>query len=208
MYVYVTRKMIGKMTGFRSINTSALTNPFCRKMAKTDTICSHCYSRKMECLYGATRENNRSGRVLQWVRNGKILSRRLLKDSEIPHFQSRRPVRFHAHGELFNTTHLFNLIAIAEANPAVTFALWSKRLDLTKGNLKQLDNLFYVYSIPKLNKLHGKLPTGFHKVFAVLTKDYVNERNLGQMANCGKHCAKCMLCYTKNDITHIYELLK
>ena len=196
------------MTGFRAINTSPSSNPFCKRMAKTAAVCRRCYSTRLEKLYGATKENGRSGKVLQWVKNGKILSRRLLKDSELPHFISRRPVRFQAHGELFNTTHLLNLIAIAEANPAVTFALWTKRLDLTRGNLKQLDNLFYVYSVSKLNRLHQKLPAGFHKVFAVFDRAYVEEHNLSGLINCQKKCATCMLCYAKNEVTHIYELLK
>lgn len=208
MRVFITGRMTGKMTGFRSINTSSLVNPFCKRMAKTDAVCSHCFSARLEKLYGATKENERSGKVLQWVRNGKILVKRLLKDSEIPHFLSTRPVRFNAHGELFNTTHLFNLIAIAEANPAVTFALWTKRLDLTRGNLKQLDNLFYVYSVSKLNRLHQKLPAGFHKVFAVFDRAYVEEHNLSGLINCQKKCATCMLCYAKNEVTHIYELLR
>jgi len=206
MKIHITNRMIGKMIGLRSINSSPQTNPFCKKMAKSDAICKHCYSIRLEKLYGAI--NGGKGIVKSWVDNGKLLSKRLLKDSEIPLLKSLRWIRFHAHGELLNQIHLMNFIQIAEANPEITFALWTKRLDITRGKLKQLDNLFYVYSIPKLNRLHQKLPTGFHKVFSVLTRDYINEGNLSHLVNCQKKCAECGLCYTKNEVTHIYEIKK
>jgi len=208
MKVHLTKKMVGKMEGMRSINTSPLANQFCKKMSQTNTVCRHCYSIRLEKLYGAVKENGRSGKVTAWVKNGKVLSKRILKDSEITHYKSTRPIRFHAHGELINKTHLFNFIQIAEANPHVVFGLWTKRLDIVKGNLKQLDNLFFVYSVPKLNRLHQKLPTGFHKVFTVLTIPFMEEHNLSHLVNCEGKCAKCMICYTKNKVTHIYELLK
>ena len=208
MKVHLTKKMIGKMEGMRSINTSSVTNQFCKKMSKTNTICKHCYSIRLEKLYGLTKENGRSGHVQAWARNGKLLSRRLLKDSEITHYKSTRPIRFHAHGELINKTHLHNFIQIAEANPHVVFSLWTKRLDITKGGLKQLDNLFFVMSVSKLNRLSQKLPKGFHKVFAVLTVPFLEKCNLSHLVNCEGKCAKCMKCYTKNTITHIYEKLK
>jgi hypothetical protein len=209
MKVFVTPKMTGKMFGLRSINVSPLANPFCLAMAKLNVICVSCYSQRLEKLYGATKENGRSGKVLAWVKNGKVLSKRLLKDSEVPVFRSVRPCRFDAHGELHNRIHLFNYIQIAEANPHVPMALWTKRLDLTKGALKQLDNLVYVYSVPEVNKLHRKLPAGFHKVFTVVSRQFTRERNLDNLVNCGKHCAECLKCYSRADeTTHIYERLK
>lgn len=208
MIINITKRMVGKMNGLRSINTSSRSNPFCQRMSKTNNICRHCYSIRLEKYYGSFKHNGGQGLVNAWVRNSKTLSKKLFKDCEVPLLKSKKWMRFHAHGELYNKTHLYNFIQIVEANPDTTFALWTKRLDIVKGNLKQLDNLYYVYSNPKLDKLYQELPNGFHKVFSVLTRPFILKRHLSHLVNCQSKCVECGLCYTSNDVTHIYEIKK
>lgn len=186
-------KMSGKLKGIASINTSPLHNPFCLKMHKTaDTVCAHCYSHAM---LKALRANC----VPLWKKNGEILSARLLTDAELPTWRVYKHVRFSAHGELFNKLHCENLFKIARFNPDITFALWTKRPELVSKDVP--DNCILIYSSPIIN-VQSELPEGFHKVFTVYDHDTGN-------INCGgKYCRSCLLCYTKNDVVYINELLK
>lgn len=192
----ITRKMDGKLAGVWAINTSPLDNPFCLKMAENpDNICSHCYSQKM--LRGL-RRNCRSS----MKRNGDLLQEPLVR---IPKIRKPHLFRFSAHGELFNRQHAENYFAIARNNPHVTFAFWTKRVNLLVG-LEKPENVLLVYSSPKLDVV-SPLPKGFDKVFTVFTgRDNVPE---GMEINCaGKKCVACRLCYSHNDITFINELVR
>lgn len=204
----ITKQMGGKMKGFWSINTSPLDNPFCVAMAKTNAVCAKCYSQRLEKMYGSVEcIGHGTGKVKAWVDNGVILSGRLLKDNEIPLYPKRGLMRFSSHGELFNKTHLHNLIAITEANPQAYHALWTKRLDLTRSGVKRLENLQYIYSVPELNKENTPIPKGFDKVFAVFDKKYAKKENV--QINCGgKKCMDCLICYAPYKEARINELLK
>ena len=206
MIINMTNQMSGKMTGLRSINTSPLDNDFCQKMTKTNTVCSKCYSQRLEKFYGSVGKIGVDGKVRAWVENGELFSTRILKDDEIPLFRSKRVIRFHAHGELINKTHYQNFLAITKKNPEIQFALWSKRKDIIKKN-PNLDNLIVIYSTPTINKLNPKLSKAFDKVFSVYNKDFVKDNKIE--INCGsKSCASCLICYSDNNITHVNELLK
>jgi len=197
----ITRRMNGKMDGMYALNTSPSNNPFCQAMMqRSDLICSHCYSPKTEKRYKQTKP--------AWVRNGNILSSRLLKDDEINLIKGRDVFRFDAHGELINRTHYLNLVKFAEINESVNFALWTKRPDIVHdGGIVKLANMIYVYSTPKLNVLKPKVPKDFHRVFSVYTPDFIEENNI--MINCGdKHCADCRTCYEFNNVVFINEELK
>jgi hypothetical protein len=192
----ITRKMDGKLAGVWAINTSPLDNPFCLGMAENpDNICSYCYSQKI--LRGLRRNCRPSMK-----RNGELLQKALVK---IPKIRKPHLFRFSAHGELFNRQHAENYFAIARNNPHVTFAFWTKRVNLLEG-LEKPENVILVYSSPKLNVV-SPLPEGFNKVFTVFTgRDNVPE---GMKINCaGKKCVACQLCYSHNDITFINELVR
>jgi hypothetical protein len=94
-------------------------------------------------------------------------------------------------------------LAIAEANPATTFAMWTKRLDIVKP--VRMDNFIYVYSSPQKNVV-APLPKGFDKVFTVFSKPFIRENGVG--INCQQSCAACLLCYTRNDIVYVNEALR
>jgi hypothetical protein len=89
--------MTGKLTGFKAINTNTVTNEFCQKMNKTESICGSCYS--MAMLQGS-RKNCQPA----WQNNSEILSQALLTARQLPVINERY-FRFHGHGELINATH-------------------------------------------------------------------------------------------------------
>jgi hypothetical protein len=137
--------MTGKLTGFKAINTNTVTNEFCQKMNKTESICGSCYS--MAMLQGS-RKNCQPA----WQNNSEVLSQALLTARQLPVINERY-FRFHGHGELINATHYQNLCRIAEHNPATTFALWTKRRNLVKGNKPA--NLILIYSNPTIDAPWG-----------------------------------------------------
>ena len=118
-------KMTGKLQGLQAISTNTVTNKFCTKMNASkndDVICKHCYSHSMLNTYRKNMQN-----ALQ--RNSDALSIKVLEDENIPRI-NQLYMRFNAHGELINETHLVNLVKICMLNPNVTFALWTKRKDI------------------------------------------------------------------------------
>lgn len=203
-------EMTGKLAGVPAVNTSPLDNPFCERMAKTDAICSKCYSRRM---VSGIRKNCREG----WKDNGNILSTRLLTTDEIKalHLEEKAPhgiVRFSAHGELINYKHSYNLIKIAQIYPALSFALWTKRLDvlnevLVEAGIEKPNNLVIIYSNPAVDAcipvtgIQARYPF-VDKIFNVISQD-------SDAVNCGaRSCATCKLCYNKDTTSEIIEKLK
>jgi hypothetical protein len=191
MSVHVS-KMTGKLEGFRSISSNTITNNFCIKMNKAnkETICTHCYSHSMLNTYRKNMQN-----ALQ--RNSDLLSEQLLDADEIPEFKHGEAVRFNAHGELINLTHLMNLDTIVRANPLSVFTLWTKRKDLINKYYSIHDipvNFILIYSNPYLNKVMSEPPKYFDKTFNNVTS-HPDE-------NCtGQKCKDCMMCYTIGDPT-------
>jgi len=189
--------MTGKLKGMRAINTNPLTNSYCTKMCKSSgTICASCYSRRM--LLGA-----RKSCVPSFSYNSELLSSGVLPDSQLPMLNDLI-FRFSAHGELINKTHAINLHNIAKKNPGTTFGWWTKRPGLLPR--ERLSNVNYIYSTPYVNVLNPKLPKGFDKTFNVYTKEFAEEHNIN--INCHGGCNECRLCYEKNDVTHINEVIK
>jgi hypothetical protein len=204
-------EMTGKLKGIPAINTSPLDNPFCERMSQAaGSICSKCYSRRM---VSGIRKNCRTG----WKTNGEELSSRLLTVSEIKalRLDEKAPygiVRFSAHGELINYKHAYNLIKIAQLYPALTFGLWTKRLDVlsevfVEAEIEKPDNLVVIYSSPFVDKdcsiiaIQAVYPF-VDKVFSVMSKDNGD-------VNCGaRSCALCQLCYSKSTTPVVIEKLK
>jgi len=192
-------KMSGKLFGIPSINTNPLSNPFCIKMRKTDTICKKCYSIAMLNRF-------RTSCILPFQHNSEILAASIIKWNELPIFKEKI-VRFNSHGELLNKINYLNYVRIAQRNPGTRFALWSKRKDIIKKEMIHIDNLILVYSELKINKINLKIPRGFDKIFAVYDEKFAKENNI--KINCGgKKCMRCMLCYRNNGPKFIRELIK
>jgi hypothetical protein len=190
--------MSGKLEGFKSISVNTVTNPFCQKMNKTDTICGECYSMSMLTTY---RKN--TAPALQ--RNSDLLSSRVLKTDELPHIVDVY-FRFDSHGELINATHFRNYVKIAEHNPHTTFALWTKRRDIVSQYCKRWpmpDNMILIFSNPQIDKVMDTPPRFFDRVFNNVTDKYEGE------ANCtGQKCKDCLLCYKWHTTDVIVEHVK
>lgn len=197
----VTDVMGGKMKGMWSLNTSPTANAFCLKMRENpNLICSHCYSHISEARW----KNCRAA----WTNNFQILTSRVLQDNELAKITKVDLFRFQAHGDLGSREHYVNLVRIADANPTVRFALWTKNLAvINDGGIIIRDNLVHVYSTPKLNELNPYLPKGFDKVFTVYSRPFLREHPEVAI-NCAQSCMECQLCYEKNDVSIINERIK
>ena len=185
-------EMTGKLKGIAGINTNPLTNNFCKKMQKTETICKDCYSCAM--LRGVRRNCEPA-----WERNSVLLSKTDLEGKEIPYI-SHALARFHAHGELINKRHFRNFIRIAEANPQTKFSFFTKRTEFVDGEIPI--NVTMIYSNPTVNRVRKTVPKGFHKVFNVVTKD-------SYKVNCGaRNCSRCQQCFNRGGAQVLIEKLK
>lgn len=191
--------MTGKLKGLRAINTSPLVNPYCQKMSKNpNTICHQCYSILMLLT---TRQNAHPA----YVRNTHYLADSIIPEPNILHLNDDI-FRFNAHGELVNVNHAINLLNVARVNPNTIIGFWTKRPDLIRKAGQVPANVNLIYSTPKVNILQPKVPEGFHKVFSAYTKEFAEKHNI--KINCHGGCNTCRLCYTKNKVTHINEVIK
>jgi hypothetical protein len=187
----------GKLEYIRSLNTSPLNNDFCMVMAKSNTVCSKCYSIDSLRTY-------RKGCDKAWARNGDILTQEVYEDGDMP-FLNDAIFRIHSHGELIDMTHLQNIFALARRNPQTTFSLFTKRKDLVKqleeGAIP--DNVVMVYSNAVMDRVMEEPPHGFHKTFNVVTSREVHKINCG-----ARKCAECQVCYKFDTASVIVELEK
>jgi len=190
--------MSGKMEGIPALNTSPLTNNYCKSQAKNKkSICSECYSIRMLLTF-------RKNAVPKFELNTKILSSRLLEAHELPP-PAGLVARFNGHGELKNSIHFRNILKMARLYPKVTFTLWSKRKRLIQRILKESrkpKNLILVYSNSITDTVMDYVPSGFDKVFNVVRQDRSD-------VNCHKKCIECLMCYdVKNKTEQIIERIK
>jgi len=202
MSIRISKKMHGKMTGFHTLNTSPLDNKFCLRMRATEgTICSYCYSCRALETYAPTARK-------MWKENGKILSRKIIREEELP-VTRKKYFRFQSHGELLNEKHYINLVNIAKKNPQSVFLLPTKKKAIV-GKLGKMgaENLILSYSEPLINHLVEELPDNFDRRFSVFTKEYAKEHGID--INCaGKRCIECLQCYTiGNNLKFVNEYLR
>lgn len=188
--------MSGKLKGIPALNTNTLSNPFCQKMQKTDTICGVCYSENMLSTF-------RKNCVPKFERNSEKLSTEIVPESYIP-FVNSAYIRISAHGELINLTHMRNVVRFAIKNSHANVALWTKRKRIVRDFIAQYgdlpSNLILVYSNPRIDRPMGKPPKDFHKVFNNVSGNVPGEYE----ENCtGQKCIECLLCYSKDSGTDI-----
>jgi hypothetical protein len=203
--------MTGKLLRIAALNTSPLDNAFCKKMHNSEkkyktkksklpngfdkiftvyykeieneleTVCNKCYSCKM--LNGIRKTCRKP-----WHENGEKLSSGIIPKNEVIETSSIY-YRFNAHGELINMNHMINLMNIVKNNPKTKFALWTKRKSIVQKWLKENhkpDNVNFIYSNPVIQN---------------------NTENVN--INCGaRNCFDCAICYEKNSIVNVNELLK
>jgi hypothetical protein len=173
---------------------------FCNLMSEVPgSICGKCYSRQGQTYKPELRAS--------MARNGERIR------SAVPTFSLPSWVtmfRINSHGELSDVREVHWVYQMAERNPSVKFALWTKRQcfvwaadeELAKFGLKRPENVVMIYSEPMIDKVRTVPPPGFDKVFCVIS-------DLSVPVNCGaKECRSCRKCYTKESEAIIVEHLK
>ena len=215
--IEVCNNHTGKMEGIKSLSTSVLLNPNCKKNRTIPgSICSHCYANTLAQMYSAL------GARLE--RNTKELTSRFLTTQDLDYLkkelQNETIFRFEAFGDLNNEIQLRNYIRICKSFPEVKFALYTKMYklvyDFFSKNKYCPDNLTLIISSLKLNKtvkIENFYKLGLFsdyqvKVFTVYDKNFIKSHpNLN--INCGaRSCNKCRLCYSHTPVTEVNEILK
>jgi len=202
--IHITEHKHGlKMTGFISINTSVLKNPYCStNRCDNKKICSVCYGKYMSDRYPNLKKVLNS--------NYDILN----KDLTIPEIDqikkqlnryNKRYIRLHSIGEISSIEMLSNYYEIVESLPGSIFALWSKRSDIVQSIHYKPDNLKLVYSNPYYDRPLNTIPEMFDSVFNVVTYGYAIKHKI--KPNCNNQCIDCLKCYDQSG-NIITELIK
>jgi hypothetical protein len=185
------------MLGIHAITTSKLKNANCIKLSKIEgTVCSKCYADRSLNAYSRFREHTNA--------NTLALSSKLLNDHDLPRVDNLI-FRFETHGDIVNKTHIENYVNICKVNPRTRFTLWSKRVTLLESYFThnpKPKNLTIIHSSSIMN-VEDKMPFYADKVFTVYDKKAAE----GVKINCSRACADCRLCYDKNNVKQIRELI-
>lgn len=208
--------LTGKLEGFFAISTSVLMNAICQARAKIEgCICKDCYaaagcSRFAELCQGL--ETN------FLILNNFLISVEAWKVLAIP--STNGYTRIEAHGDVATELCAINYMHIILSHPYLTFAVWTKNLELWKNVLEEYgkpDNMVFIASSPMENVVM-ELPEWSKKyvdhVFTVFTKEYAQNNNIE--INCGTwnerdldhKCRNCLKCYEESGIYYINELKK
>lgn len=210
----ICSNMTGKMTGFWSFSTPCSHNEFCKKQQKiSGSICEKCYAEHMMGMYSAL--------DAKCLRNMEIVTKIKLTDDCIPEIDPDKVpyFRFEAFGDLNNELQLANYVKIAQCNPKVRFALWTKNIKIALAfftkhkcpeNMNILISSLMMDTPININIFYdtGSFSPGQCKVFTVYTKDFL-EHHPETKINCGsRSCMGCSVCYRKTDQIYINEILK
>ncbi len=193
----------GKMEGMASISTSVTTNERCKKNAQVKgSICEKCFAAKQMKVFPIMEK--------PMVENQRILTSEILPYEKLPLINNIY-FRFEAFGDLNNDIQVINYFNICYKNPMVKFALWTKNPDYIaqaiKAGYEKPKNLNIVLSSLFLNKERKNTFDFVDKVFTVYDKSYIEQNNVD--INCGaRNCFTCGLCYEKNGVKVINEVLK
>ena len=98
-------------------------------------ICKKCFSFAML-------ESYRSNCIPNFENNSVALSTMIHTNFSYLRFR-KNIARLHGHGELINQTHLHNFVSMAKHFSHITFALWSKKIDIVRKYFKT-NHLLYL----------------------------------------------------------------
>ena len=193
----------GKMENIRSISTNPLSNQFCQNMhdcGDDRIICSKCYATALVGFRLTLQKHMEA--------NSEVLSERVMTMEELPSYDDEF-MRFHSFGELINMNHVINIFNICYKNPLTQHTIYSKRCWMLEqmAHLKP-SNLKIIESNPVINSVYEvpKSPIA-DSVFNVVTPKYL-DMHPEYKATCKMACNSCRLCYTKNKLKFIVEMLK
>lgn len=201
--IHVSDSMSGKMSGIPSISTSCLCNPICKaRMKDGSSICAHCFAEATLNRYKA------AGMAME--SNYYLLTESILPLEMLPIFANVAIVRIESFGDVANVNQAINYANICKANPNVTFAWWSKNMNIIKKAFDIVgkpDNVIMVESSEKLNIAKEASSDIVDKVFTVYDEKTIKAQNID--INCGARCcATCRNCYCKNSAKIVNEKLK
>lgn len=205
--IHFTLNHNDKMQGLASLSTSPLCNEHCKaRRENKDMICAHCYSMAMNKRY--------TNLAKSLERNTDILATILFEESDMPRLISETGYfRFEAFGDLVNEIQVANYFRMANANPHMKCALWTKNPWIIASaikayGLKKPANLTIIGS-----SYYTNTPMDFSgydfidKVFTVYDKKTATEKGID--INCGgRSCADCGRCYENYGGRVVSELLK
>ena len=197
--IHVSDAMSGKMSGIPSISTSCLCNPIClARMKNGNSICAHCFA------VGTIRQYSSLGKALK--SNYELLNDSVLDLDLLPRFKSTvEIVRIESFGDVASVTQAINYANIAKVNPHVTFAWWSKNMNIIEKAFDIVgkpSNVIMVESAPIMDTEIKPSSKIVDKTFTVYTTDSPD-------INCGKRsCMGCRRCYRKDTEKSVKELLK
>ena len=210
--IELTTDHTGKMLGMQSLSTSCRLNPGCQRNSKIPgSICEKCYAQTMLQMY--------KDLDAKLDRNTEALTVKVLDWDDLPIINCQ-VFRFESFGDLYNEVHLQNYINIAKKNPGCRFTLWTKNYGVAMHYFKEHDcpeNFTLIISSLFVNKKQdlapfkklGKFKKGQLKVFTVYDYDYIKQHADELNINCGSRlCLGCRLCYDKNEVEEINEILK
>lgn len=211
--IHFTTAHTGKMLDVWSLSTSPLTNKRCGGRCKVPgTICAECYSVAMNARYRGLDNSLR--------RNSDVLYHNVIPVNEWPLLFSRDIFRIESFGDLATVIQGINYLNFAIRNPHVAFAIYTKNPDILAAACNMVyhcnarpGNLSVVYSSPYINVANDAT---YHRyewlidhVFTVVDRNGVEQIGGVAAINCGaRSCNTCRLCYFRNGILHIWELLK
>ena len=206
----ITKNHSGKMQGMQSLSVACTKCKLCIKAHQTNDdlcVCKHCYSFRMLARYKSLREKLEN--------NYDFFTTANLIADDIPVINASM-FRFEAFGDLATTEQFRNYVMIAKCNPNTTFTLWTKRPYIIERAFDIYDigkpkNLIIIYSEPYINKAWAESEyNAIRKVYPFIDKVFTVHNNAESInINCGaKKCAECRLCYTRNSVHIINELLK
>lgn len=193
----VTRHDSGKIEGIFSLDTACSNNEFCPRMQAAEDpaiICKYCYTKSM---WDAARFAHHIV--------GLILSSVELTDTEAAAIAIPTGFfRFNSDGELINQTHAENLLRIARAHPATSFAIWTKRPALLDAAIRKAgkpDNLLCGVSSPMVNVPFRERWTWTDFIFTVYTPAGMEKALARGEHECnGRKCMICGFhCYQKHS---------
>ena len=192
----------GKLAGINSVNGSSF-NKICNKLALQEgTTCSNCYAKRYQRIYKAL--------GLHLEHNTSILTTETIKRRDLPVFHDNETIRFNSYGNIYNSQQMLNYRNICLKNKNTQFALWFKNVPAVASVLEQYgkpSNLILIYSVMSVDPTSIRIPKRIKpyvdKTFAVYKKPGPNIN-----INCKGACKSCMICYTKNNVNRISEVLK
>ena len=213
----VVSELSGKLDGFYAGSTSVLMNPICQARAKCEgCICKDCYAASGASRYSTLAQSLETNYI---ILNNFLLPEDALATIAIPTTNGK--TRIEAHGDVATEICAINYVRMIRAHKHLTFAVWTKNLNLYKRVLDvegKPENMIFIASSPIVNEVM-EMPKDMRQyvdhVFTVFDPVYAKTHNI--VINCGTweghdldhRCKNCGKCYDQDNTDfYINELKK